>query len=69
MSDKQMPPIDESLLKKSQLADLLGLSTRSIDRKILEGEVPQGFLLGGAKRWRKSLVNGWIAAGCPKAHG
>jgi len=59
--------VGESLLTKKQLADTLNLSTRSIDRKIAEGKFPKGILLGGARRWRKALIDEWIAEGCPKA--
>lgn len=55
----------ESLLTKKQLADLLKLSPRSIDRKIDAGEFPRGLKLGGAVRWRRSVINAWLAADCP----
>ena len=64
---KMLPGFGESLVTKRQLADVLNLSTRSIDRKIAEGKLPKGILLGGARRWRKALIDEWIAGGCPKA--
>ncbi len=55
----------ESLLTKRQLADTLRLSKRSIDRHIAEGKLPKGFLVGGARRWRRAEIDLWIACGCP----
>ena len=56
----------EKLLTKIELAERLKLSTRSIDRKIELGELPRGFKLGASVRWRESIVDQWIADGCPK---
>lgn len=57
--------ISQGLLTKRQLAELLQVSTRSIDRKIAEGEFPAGIKLGagrgGAVRWPRAVVEDWIA--------
>jgi predicted DNA-binding transcriptional regulator AlpA len=65
MGQDQLPIARERLLNKSELAQRLRLSMRSIDRGIVEGTIPKGFRLGGAVRWRESLVDKWIEAGCP----
>lgn len=56
----------ERLRTKRELAELLRLSTRSIDRKISRGEIPPGIKLYGAVRWRQATIDAWIAAGCPQ---
>jgi excisionase family DNA binding protein len=63
MSEQQ--DCNQSLMTKSQLAETLKLSKRSIDRHIAEGKLPSGFLLGGARRWSRSEIDEWIACGCP----
>lgn len=59
-----MGALDE-LLTKRQLAELLKTSTRTIDRKIAEGEFPPGIKLGKGRgatvRWPKSVYDDWIS--------
>lgn len=60
-----MSTLSNELLTKRQLAELLKISTRSIDRKIAEGEFPPGIKLGagkgGAVRWPRSVYEEWVA--------
>jgi predicted DNA-binding transcriptional regulator AlpA len=53
------------LLTKKQLAEILKLSTRTIDRMISEDRFPKGIKInsskGGAVRWAKSVALDWIA--------
>ena len=51
----------EELLTKKQIAQSLKLSTRSIDRKIAQGEFPKGMKIGSLVRWPKVLVDKWIS--------
>jgi prophage regulatory protein len=48
-----------------RLAELLGLSLRTIRRLDSSGKLPRPLRIGGAVRWRLSEVNRWVDAGCP----
>jgi excisionase family DNA binding protein len=50
----------EELLTKKQIAQVLKLSARSIDRKIAQGEFPKGMKIGSLVRWRRSSIEQWI---------
>ncbi len=47
----------EELLTKRQVAEILKLSTRSVDRLIEKGTFPKGIRLGAVPRWRRSVVD------------
>lgn len=47
------------------LAELLGLSVRTIRRLDASGKLPQPVKIGGAVRWRREEINAWLAADCP----
>jgi prophage regulatory protein len=49
----------------NRLAELLGLSIRTIRRLDSSGKLPRPLRIGGAVRWRISEVNQWVDAGCP----
>jgi predicted DNA-binding transcriptional regulator AlpA len=67
MSAKEKSPsTHDRLITKAELASRLNLSTRSIDRKIEDGSIPRGIRLGGAVRWRESVIDRWIDGGCPQ---
>jgi excisionase family DNA binding protein len=51
----------EELLTKKQIAQVLKLSARSIDRKIAQGEFPKGMKIGSLVRWPKALIDKWIS--------
>lgn len=67
---KAPPPTtrgDSLLLTKAQVAAELQCSTKTVDRWVAEGLMPQPLQIGGALRWsRKDLIE-WLAAGGPKA--
>ncbi|PAY19280.1 AlpA family transcriptional regulator [Rhodopirellula sp. SM50] len=50
----------EELLTKKQVAGILKISTRSLDRLIEREDWPKGVKLGGVPRWRRSVVNSAI---------
>ena len=50
------------LLKVSQVAERLGVSTRTVWRLTSEGRLPQPVAIGRCKRWRRGDVDGFIAA-------
>lgn len=54
------------MLTKTELASVLNISIRSLQRKINKGEVPMPVKIGVSLRWVRSLIEEWIAAGCPK---
>jgi excisionase family DNA binding protein len=65
MTDASARSMGVELIEKHELAKLLGVSTRSIDRWISNGEFPKGIKFGSgsktAVRWPKSAVEAWVA--------
>ena len=53
------------LIDVGQLADLLGVSTRTLWRHASTGKLPEPVRLGGCTRWRRGDINRWVADGCP----
>ncbi len=62
-------PGTERLLTKAQLAEKLGITTRSVDRWLREGILPLAVkvMLGVTPRFRAAAADQWIADGCPGA--
>ncbi len=54
------------LIDAPQLAELLGISQRTLWRFRSAGKLPPALKLGGCVRWRLAEVRQWIAAGCPR---
>ncbi len=52
-------------LDAKRLAEVLGLSVRTIRRLDSAGKLPRPVHIGGAVRWRLEEINAWLAAGCP----
>lgn len=49
-----------------EVAELLGLSTVTIGKAAREGKLPPTIEAGGKRLvWVKTIINDWIAAGCP----
>ncbi|OWY71575.1 hypothetical protein B7486_07760 [cyanobacterium TDX16] len=48
-----------------ELASILKLSTRHLERLDCVARIPEPIRFGRAKRWLLSDINAWIAAGCP----
>ncbi|MCC6153756.1 MAG: helix-turn-helix domain-containing protein [Candidatus Hydrogenedentes bacterium] len=55
-----------ALMSATELATLLGASTRHIWRMRDGGALPRPIRLGSLVRWRKSDIEKWIADGCPR---
>jgi excisionase family DNA binding protein len=55
----------EFLFTKEELAKMLQLSERTVDRHIVEGKVPAPFYIGSRPRWMRSAIQEWFMAGCP----
>jgi excisionase family DNA binding protein len=52
---------DDVLLNKAQLAELLGVSRRTVERMTAAGTGPPSVLLpSGRRRWRKGDVGRWV---------
>jgi predicted DNA-binding transcriptional regulator AlpA len=46
-------------------ADVLQCSTRHVRRLVDAGKCPQPVRLGGCVRWPRTVVEKWVADGCP----
>lgn len=57
------------LLTKPQLAALLQVSTRTIDRWLSEDRLPDDLRveIAGTVRFRQDIAADWVAAGCPRS--
>lgn len=49
----------------AQLAEVLGCSERHVWRRHAAGELPAAVHIGRLVRWSRSLIERWIADGCP----
>ena len=47
------------------LAEMLGLSVRTIRRLDCSAKLPRPVHIGGAVRWNVPEIEAWLAAGCP----
>ena len=65
MTLDEKEPREPLLLTAAQVADLLGVSTRTLWRLRSAGSVPAPVKLGGSVRWRGGELHQWIADGCP----
>ncbi len=52
------------LLTVKEVAELCGVSTRTITRMVDAGKMPSPVRLGGAVRWNREELEAWIASGC-----
>lgn len=56
------PPV---LLTVKEVAEMLGLSERTVYRLADAGNMPRPVKLGAAVRWRRNELERWIDDGCP----
>lgn len=54
------------LLTIDDVAHLVRMSIRQIQRWKSAGWFPQELNIGGNVRWRRADIEAWVAAGCPK---
>lgn len=54
------------LLDVQTVADMLGCSTRHVYRLADGGKMPAPVKLGALVRWSLSIIEEWIATGCPR---
>jgi len=59
-----MPPI-ETLLTISQVARLIGVSSRTIWKMIADHRTPAPVHIGRLTRFRASEIDRWLRLGCP----
>lgn len=52
------------LLDRTEVAELLGVSTRVFDRLVRTAHVPGFVRVGKSLRWNRHAIENWIAAGC-----
>lgn len=54
------------LISVNELAQMLGVSTRTTWRHNSSGRIPSPIPVGGLMRWRRQEIEDWIAEGCPE---
>ncbi|MCA9196012.1 MAG: helix-turn-helix domain-containing protein [Planctomycetales bacterium] len=59
-------PAAAALITVAELANLLGVSVRTVWRKESTGYLPHPVRIGGLVRWRRNEIMQWIEDGCPK---
>lgn len=57
------------LLTIDQVAELLNVSRRTVQRLAATGKLPNAIRIGSSVRWRCDVVQAWIEAGCPNEAG
>lgn len=70
MPNQTEQPQAEKLLTKQQLAERLSVTTRSVDRWLLDGVLPADCKVqigDRVVRFRQSAIDAWVTAGCPGA--
>lgn len=58
------PPVP-LLIDIHALAALLNRSVASLERDQAAGRLPAPVRIGGSKKWRRTDIEAWVAAGCP----
>ncbi len=59
------PTLPGALLDVDEVALVLKCSARTVCRLAGSGRIPRPVRLGGLVRWRREVVEDWIASGCP----
>jgi predicted DNA-binding transcriptional regulator AlpA len=54
------------LIPDTGVAELLGISVRSVWRLHSAHRIPQPIRLAGSVRWRVAEIQAWVDAGCPQ---
>lgn len=58
-----------AMLTVHQVAQLLNCSVRHVYRLADAGRMPRPVRLGALVRWNRTVIESWIAAGCPVVKG
>ncbi|MFZ5829013.1 MAG: helix-turn-helix transcriptional regulator [Planctomycetota bacterium] len=56
------------LLRKAEVAKILAMGPRTVDRAWREGLMPAPRVIGGSLRWSRREVMEWINQGCPRTN-
>lgn len=59
------PPPEATMLTVDDVAAALQCSTRHVYRLEVDGRIPRATRLGALVRWRRDVIDAWLAAGCP----
>ena len=62
---RQESHLSTALMDIQEVATLLKCSIRHIYRLIDTGRIPRPVKLGALVRWRRSVMETWLADGCP----
>jgi predicted DNA-binding transcriptional regulator AlpA len=54
------------LLSVNDVGDLVGRSSRTIERWVKDGILPRPLMVNGRSNWRRSSIDEWLQAGCPR---
>ena len=68
-NNTQQQKTTPTLINAHELAEILGISQRTIWRLISTGKLIQPIRIGTSVRWRLDQVNEWIESGCPANEG
>ena len=60
-----MKKIEAVLLTKREVALVLRISERTLERCVAAERVPKPLALGGRRLWRRDELLRWIRHGCP----
>lgn len=52
-------------INTKELAKMLSVSVRHIERQDSAGRIPRPIRIGRSKRWRTDEITAWLEAGCP----
>jgi len=58
-----------SLLDVRRVAEICGCSARHIYRLSDSGKMPSPIRLGSLVRWRRTVIDAWLAGGCQPVRG
>ena len=53
------------LIPAEKVAELLGISKRTLWRLLSAGRLPEPIRLGSVVRWKRDELQEWIEEGCP----
>lgn len=66
MADENKSEPRQLVLDVGGVSELLGCSRRTVRRLNDAGAMPAAIRIGALLRWRRSEIEQWIAAGCPR---
>ena len=61
----QIANTNRLLVTANEIAEMVGVSSRTIWRWDSSGKVPKPIRIGKAVRWRRQDIDEWVKDGCP----